>query len=87
MQIPKNIFKAYDIRGIYNEELTEESVKKISESLCKIYRENNDTIVVGRDGRLSSLSLSQALIQGFLESGKKVIDLSLIHISEPTRPY
>jgi len=75
MQIPKNIFKAYDIRGIYNEELTEESVKKISESLCKIYRENNDTIVVGRDGRLSSLSLSQALIQGFLESGKKVIDI------------
>jgi phosphomannomutase/phosphoglucomutase len=30
---------------------------------------------VGRDGRLSSLSLSQALIQGFLESGKKVIDI------------
>ena len=75
MQIPKNIFKAYDIRGIYNEELTEESVKKIAESLCKIYHENNETIVVGRDGRLSSLSLSQALIQGFLESGKKVIDI------------
>ena len=30
---------------------------------------------MGRDGRLSSLSLSQALIQGFLESGKKVIDI------------
>ena len=78
MNLPKNIFKAYDIRGIYNQELTNESVKSIAMALCDIYKENNDQIVIGRDGRLSSKTLSSTLIQSFLDNGKKVIDIGQV---------
>mgnify|MGYP006165961717 CR=1 FL=1 len=74
MRIPKSIFKAYDIRGIYKEELTEKTSKFVAEALSRIYKENNDTIIIGRDGRLSSKSLTKSLIEGFLESGKNVVD-------------
>ena len=75
MKIPKSIFKAYDIRGIYKEELTEKTSKCVAEALSRIYKENNDTIIIGRDGRLSSKSLTKSLIEGFLESGKNVVDI------------
>ena len=75
MRIPKSIFKAYDIRGIYKEELTEKTSKFVAEALSRIYKENNDTIIIGRDGRLSSKSLTKSLIEGFLESGKNVVDI------------
>ena len=78
MNLPKNIFKAYDIRGIYNQELTNESVKSIAMALCDIYKENNDQIVIGRDGRLSSKTLSSTLIQSFLDNGKRVIDIGQV---------
>ena len=78
MNLPKNIFKAYDIRGIYNQELTNESVKSIAMALCDIYKENNDQIVIGRDGRLSSETLSSTLIQSFLDNGKRVIDIGQV---------
>ena len=75
MKISKSIFKAYDIRGIYKEELTEQTVKLVAESLSRIYKKNNDKIIIGRDGRLSSASLSKSLIKGFIESGKNVLDI------------
>ena len=75
MTLSKSIFKAYDIRGIYKEELTEQTVKLVAESLSMIYKKNNDKIIIGRDGRLSSTSLSKSLIKGFLESGKNVLDI------------
>jgi phosphomannomutase/phosphoglucomutase len=75
MKISKSIFKAYDIRGIYKKELTEQTVKLVAESLSRIYKKNNDKIIIGRDGRLSSASLSKSLIKGFLESGKNVLDI------------
>ncbi|MDB2461350.1 phosphomannomutase/phosphoglucomutase [Gammaproteobacteria bacterium] len=75
MRIPKSIFKAYDIRGIYKEELTEKNSKLIAEALSRIYKENNDKVIVGRDGRLSSKSLAESLIKGFLKSGKNIIDI------------
>ena len=78
MNLPKNIFKAYDIRGIYDQELTNESVKLIAMALCDIYEEHNDSIVIGRDGRLSSETLSSTLIQSFLDNGKSVIDVGQV---------
>ena len=75
MNITKSIFKAYDIRGIYEKELTDKSVELVAKALSSIYKENNDKIVVGRDGRLSSIPLSKAVIKGFLDSGKDVIDI------------
>ena len=54
MEVLKSIFKAYDIRGIYEKELSLDSVSLIAKALCEIYKTGNDKIVVGRDGRLSS---------------------------------
>jgi phosphomannomutase/phosphoglucomutase len=78
MNISKDIFKAYDVRGIYDSQLTLDSVHLIAEALCKIYDKNNEKIIVGRDGRLSSLALSKSLINGFLKAGKDVIDIGVV---------
>jgi len=78
MKVLKTIFKAYDIRGIYKKELTLESIDLIARSLSDLYQKDNDIIVVGRDGRLSSEAISNTLISGLLESGKKVINIGQV---------
>ena len=79
MNITRSIFKAYDIRGIVENELTPEVVKLIglaigSESIAKGER----GIVVGRDGRLTGEILSQSLILGLIESGCHVVDIGMV---------
>ncbi|HIF46841.1 MAG TPA: phosphomannomutase/phosphoglucomutase, partial [Candidatus Thioglobus sp.] len=79
MSISQSIFKAYDIRGIVEQELTPEVVKLIglaigSESIAKGER----GVVVGRDGRLSGLDLMQALKTGLKESGCHVVDIGMV---------
>ena len=79
MNIPSSIFKAYDIRGIVETELTPEIVKLIgravgSESIDKGER----GVVVGRDGRLTGPELSEALISGLIESGCHVVNIGMV---------
>ena len=79
MDITSSIFKAYDIRGIVEEELTPEVVKLIglaigSESIAQGER----GIVVGRDGRLTGPMLSESLISGLIESGCHVVDIGMV---------
>ena len=79
MNISQSIFKAYDIRGIVEHELTSEVVKLIglaigSESIAKGER----GVVVGRDGRLSGLALMDALKTGLKESGCHVVDIGMV---------
>ena len=53
-QLPAEIFKAYDIRGIVNKSLTADVVRRIGHSLGSLAIEQGQTaIAVGRDGRLS----------------------------------
>ena len=74
-----NIFKAYDIRGIVNVTLTTETVEQIGRSLGSFsLQQNQTTICVGYDGRLSSPSLCEALIRGLLSTGIDVIDIGLV---------
>ena len=75
MKISKSIFKAYDIRGVFEKELFVSTAKAVAKSISNIYKQNNNTIVIGRDGRISSKKLSDSLIEGFLESGKDIIDI------------
>ena len=75
MKLAANIFKAYDIRGIYGKELTLDAIGLIAKSISNLYPNDNDTIVIGRDGRNSSLEISKALIDSFLKNGKNVIDI------------
>ena len=75
MKLAANIFKAYDIRGIYGKELTLDAIALIAKSISNLYPNDNDTIVIGRDGRNSSSEISKALIDSFLKNGKNVIDI------------
>jgi len=79
MPISQSIFKAYDIRGIVEQDLTPKTVKLIglaigSESIAKGER----GIVVGRDGRLSGLGLMDALKDGLKSSGCHVVDIGIV---------
>lgn len=80
------IFKAYDIRGIYPDELNEDTIYKIGRAYADILLGNlnhkNVTLVVGRDMRVSSPSLSESIIKGITDQGANVIDIGLV--SSPT---
>ncbi|MFH1073203.1 MAG: phosphomannomutase/phosphoglucomutase [Nanoarchaeota archaeon] len=66
-----SIFKAYDIRGIYQKELDEEIAYKVGKSYVQFTRAKK--IVVGHDARLSSPSLCKALIRGLADQGADII--------------
>ena len=69
------IFKAYDIRGKFPEELDEETARNIAYGFADFLGPRR--IVVGRDIRESSPSLSKAFIQGLMARGADVVDIGL----------
>jgi len=79
MSIPKEIFKAYDIRGIVGKTLTAEGVEQIGQAIGSEGKKRGVTeIVIGRDGRLSGPELAAALARGIRKSGVGVIDLGMV---------
>tara|TARA_B100001057_G_scaffold77183_2_gene71984 strand:- start:10168 stop:11532 length:1365 start_codon:yes stop_codon:yes gene_type:complete len=79
MEITKSIFREYDIRGIYPEEINESIVSLIAKAISYKCKEKNITeICVGRDGRLSGESLLNKLSQTLSLFGIKVINLGLV---------
>lgn len=83
MNIPTNIFKGYDIRAIYPEEMNEENIVVITGAIHAFFKKNFPekeqlTIVVGRDMRTSSPSLHKVLVETLVNGGAKVIDIGLI---------
>ncbi|MFN8672272.1 MAG: phosphomannomutase/phosphoglucomutase [Candidatus Sericytochromatia bacterium] len=69
------VFKAYDIRGVYGKDLNEEMAYKIGRAFvtylgCK-------RVLVGKDTRLSTPSLSESLIKGITDQGADVLDIGL----------
>ncbi|NBV88758.1 MAG: phosphomannomutase/phosphoglucomutase, partial [Betaproteobacteria bacterium] len=76
---PSGIFKAYDIRGVVDETLTEDGVRQIGQALgWQMTISGQARCVVGRDGRLSGPRLQAALTQGLTEAGVDVIDLGMV---------
>lgn len=71
-----DIFKAYDIRGVYPEEIDEDTVYKIG--AATVAELGAKTLAVGRDARQSGPSLHKALIAGITDAGCDVIDLDMI---------
>jgi phosphomannomutase len=69
------IFKAYDVRGLYPEELDESVAKKIGNAFARFTAAS--TVIVGRDMRPSSVPLSQAFIEGATLAGADVVDVGL----------
>ncbi len=73
------IFKANDIRGIVDEQLTEKLAYWVGRSFgSKMIEQGLKEVVVGRDGRLSGPSLKEALIKGLSECGVKIYDIGLV---------
>ena len=79
VKINKQIFREYDIRGIYNEDLNENVAYTIGRSFgTYIKGREHYKVLVGHDNRTSSPELSSALIKGITDSGMNVIDLGLV---------
>jgi phosphomannomutase/phosphoglucomutase len=79
MQINQNIFRAYDIRGIASEDLSDEFVMSLGSALShKIKKLGLKQVVVARDGRLSGARIYSALINSFLDNGVDVINAGMV---------
>jgi phosphomannomutase / phosphoglucomutase len=77
--IAPEIFKAYDIRGIVDKTLTEDSAETIGRAVGTIgQRKGVSKFVVGRDGRLSGPRLARALAKGLNAAGMDVIDIGVV---------
>ena len=77
--LPHEIFKAYDIRGIVGKTLTAEIVESIGHAIgSEAIARQQTTICIGRDGRLSGAELTAALARGIQKSGINVIDLGMV---------
>ena len=77
--LPPEIFKAYDIRGIVGKTLTPAIIEVIGRAIGSELRERGrDTLVIGRDGRLSGPELSAAMAQGIRAAGVNVIDVGCV---------
>jgi len=79
MQLDPHIFKAYDIRGITPSSLNPEVARRLGRAFgTHAIKCGESVIAVGRDGRLTGLELSQALIHGLCEAGVSVIDVGMV---------
>lgn len=76
MVINTKIFKDYDVRGIYPDQINAEVVKSIAYAIVRKF--SPIKIAIGRDMRLSGKELSDAFIQVFTGQGIEVTDLGLI---------
>ncbi|MFA5877800.1 MAG: phosphomannomutase/phosphoglucomutase [Candidatus Staskawiczbacteria bacterium] len=74
--ISPNIFKSYDIRGTYPEEMNEEAAYSIGQGLVEYTGAKK--VAIGRDMRISSPQLFEALCRGVIEAGSDVCDLGKI---------
>ena len=70
------IFKAYDIRGVYPDELDEKLAYRIGREIAEIFPEG--PVGVSRDMRRAAPAIKEALIRGMREAGVDVVDLGFL---------
>jgi phosphomannomutase / phosphoglucomutase len=79
MTITEEIFRAYDIRGIVATALTPDAVELIGQAFAtQALSQGQQTVVIGRDGRLSSPELAKRLSEGLRAGGCDVIDIGMV---------
>lgn len=77
--IARDIFKAYDIRGIVGKTLTDEAAYLIGKAIAAKAAEKGITrIALGRDGRLSGPELMEHIRRGFTDSGINVLNVGMV---------
>lgn len=77
MEIKENIFRAYDIRGIYGKDLTSQVAEEIGKGFGTFIGEEKE-VIVGRDGRIGSEVLKSSLIKGIISVGCNVVDIDIV---------
>jgi len=86
MDFPTHIYKAYDIRGVYPDELNEDIALRtacaFADFIKKDSKKENPTVIVGYDMRSSSISLKEKVIEGITKQGVNVMEIDLA--STPT---
>ena len=70
------VFKAYDIRGLYGDELDEDGAYLVGRAYVEQFEPR--AIAVGRDMRLSSPAMAAAFIEGAADAGADVLDIGLV---------
>jgi len=76
MKLNPEIFKAYDMRGIYGEDFDKQAMYLIGQEVAKEL--DAKKLAIGRDARESGPILYQALIQGVLDAGVDVVELGMV---------
>jgi phosphomannomutase len=76
MALDPKVFKAYDVRGIYPSELDEHGAYAIGRAYAEHFEPK--ALVVGRDMRLSSPQMAEALVRGAAEAGADVVDIGRV---------
>ena len=76
MKVNSEIFRAYDIRGIVDEALTEEGIFQIGKAIGSlVLAEGRTSILTARDGRISGPRLLDQFQKGVMSSGCNVVDI------------
>ncbi|MCX7916951.1 MAG: phosphomannomutase, partial [bacterium] len=79
MEINRKIFREYDIRGIYEEDLKGNLPYFIGKAFGSyVKRKNGKSVSVGGDNRLTTPEIKEKLINGLIESGCDVIDIGIV---------
>nr|MBP8251043.1 phosphomannomutase/phosphoglucomutase [Herpetosiphon sp.] len=76
MEVNTGIFKAYDIRGIYPTELNEDVAYLIGRAFASFLQV--DTVIVGRDMRVSGPAVFEAVTRGLMDQGADVINIGMV---------
>jgi phosphomannomutase len=76
MKVDPGIFKAYDIRGIYGQNLNEEIAELIGKAFVGIIKPT--AVIVGRDGRTSGQGLTDAVIRGLTNLGVNIVNIGQV---------
>ncbi|MBI5133979.1 MAG: hypothetical protein HZA81_01145 [Candidatus Taylorbacteria bacterium] len=81
----QSIYRAYDVRGIYPDEVNAESVKKIGRQCARIFESGK--VVISQDGRHGGAELRRAFCEGLLEeAGRTGREFELIQVPLSTSP-
>ncbi|MEQ2129890.1 phosphoglucosamine mutase [Caldanaerobacter subterraneus KAk] len=79
MKLNENMFRMYDIRGIWGEDLTEETAEVIGKAFGTYVKQKGiNSVLVGRDNRISSKPIRDALIKGLTSTGCDVLDVGVL---------
>jgi phosphomannomutase len=85
VSLDQSIFKAYDVRGLYPEQIDEKVAYRVGRAFARVLpdlqggpREGGLRLALGHDMRLHSPALAQALTRGLVDEGCRVLDIGMV---------